>query len=93
MVFQKRSFGSVQLFTRMVLEHMSTLQLQNSRAERALQAESRDSNKLATMQWGKEPRGEGGISSNFCASILKEELIPDRGEKISRKNSKVKLEI
>lgn len=32
-------------------------------------------------QWHKEPWGERGISSNFCASILKEELIPDRGKK------------
>lgn len=29
----------------------------------------------------KNPGGVGGFSSNFCASILKEELIPDRGEK------------
>lgn len=60
MVFQKRSFGSVQLFTLVVPEHTSTLQLENSRAERALQAESRDSNKLGHHANGVKNHGGGG---------------------------------
>lgn len=88
----------MQLFTPMGVEHMSMLELQNSRAKNF---RCRDSTELAITKRGKELGGLGGvgwISSNFCASLHPQRRTNTRpgglgwGEG-SRKSSKDKLEI